>query len=98
VLCMLALRDLDLAASADTAAAADGVEVDAEAVRRAIELSATKYCSVGATLASGITEIHHSYLVRDGAGPDRTAEVVVLGPGADPLATAEAELAGARGR
>jgi len=73
----------------------EGVEVDAEAVRRAIELSATKYCSVGATLASGITEIHHSYLVRDGAGPDRTAEVVVLGPGADPLATAEAELAGA---
>jgi hypothetical protein len=54
----------------------------------------TKYCSVGATLSSGITEIRHSYLVRDGLGVEETAEVIVLGPGADPIRTAEAQLAG----
>ena len=68
----------------------DGPAVDVEAVRRAIELSATKYCSVGATLSSGITEIHHAYLVRDGAGGERSGEVIVLGPGADPDTTAAA--------
>ena len=31
----------------------EGSGIDLEAVRRAIELSATKYCSVGATLSSG---------------------------------------------
>ena len=65
----------------------DGPAVDVEAVRRAIELSATKYCSVGATLSSGVTEIHHAYLVRDEVGGEQTAEVLVLGPGADPATT-----------
>ncbi len=55
-----------------------GLEV--EAVRRAIELSCTKYCSVGGTLASGITEVHHAYLVRRPGLPDETAEVMVEGP------------------
>jgi putative redox protein len=73
----------------------EGPALDVEAVRRAIELSATKYCSVGATLASGITEIHHAYLVRDGAGAEQTAEVLVLGPGADPVATSAEATAGA---
>ena len=36
--------------------------VDIEAVRRAIELSATKYCTVTGNLASGVTEIRHAYL------------------------------------
>jgi putative redox protein len=58
----------------------EGEAVDVEAVRRAIELSATKYCSVGATLSSGMTEIHHAYLVRDANGEERMAEVVVTGP------------------
>jgi len=72
----------------------EGPAIDVDALRRAIELSATKYCSVGATLSSGITEIHHAYLVRDGAGSEQTAEVVVLGPGADPATTpAEAPVA-----
>jgi len=66
----------------------DGPGIDVEAVRRAIELSATKYCSVGATLSSGITEIHHAYLVRGGAGGEQSGEVIVLGPGADPAGTA----------
>ena len=63
----------------------EGEGIDLEAVRRAIELSATKYCSVGATLSSGSTEIHHAYLVRDDDGGERMAEVIVTGPreGAD---------------
>jgi putative redox protein len=58
-----------------------GPDLDIEAVRRAIELSATRYCAVGATLASGVTEIHHRYVVGDGSDEPRTGEVVVLGPG-----------------
>lgn len=58
-----------------------GFEVDPEAVRRAIELSATRYCAVGATLASGLTEIHHAYVLCDADGVElRREEVVVLGP------------------
>src|ERR1019366_6137488 len=55
----------------------EGEAIDVEAVRRAIELSATKYCAVGATLSSGMTEIHHAYLVRDRDGEERMAEVIV---------------------
>jgi putative redox protein len=61
----------------------EGSGIDLEAVHRAIELSATKYCSVGATLSSGVTEVHHAYVVRDDdLDTERTAEVIVLGPGA----------------
>jgi putative redox protein len=73
----------------------EGADLDIEAVRRAIELSATKYCSVGATLSSGIVEIRHSYLVRDGLGAERRAEVIVVGPGADPVAAATGQPTGA---
>ena len=65
----------------------EGPAIDVDALHRAIELSATKHCSVGATLSSGITEIHHAYLVRDAEGAEQTAEVLVLGPGADPAMT-----------
>ena len=59
----------------------EGPDIDIEAVRRAIELSATKYCSVGATLSSGMTEIHHAYVVRDmTTGTEQADEVLVLGP------------------
>jgi putative redox protein len=59
----------------------EGSGIDLEAVRRAIELSATKYCSVGATLSSGVTEIHHGYVVRDDTrDAEEAAEVIVLGP------------------
>ena len=67
----------------------DGPAIDTEALRRAIELSAMKYCSVGATLSTGITEIHHAYLLRGGDGSEQTAEVIVLGPGEDLVAVAE---------
>ena len=59
-------------------------DVTVEAVRRAIELSATKYCTVTANLAAGVTEIHHAYLLRDLAGEEYFGEVVVTGPGESP--------------
>ena len=63
----------------------EGLDVDVEAVSRAIELSATKYCSVGATLASGNVEIHHGYRVIDTAtGAEVSGDVLVEGPFHDP--------------
>ena len=62
----------------------DGAGIDPEAVRRSIEISATKYCSVGSTLASGALEIHHAYLLRDPDGDERYAEVLVIGPNTAP--------------
>jgi putative redox protein len=59
-------------------------EVQVEAVRRAIELSATRYCTVTGNLASGIAEVHHAYVVRDAAGEEHYGEVVVTGPHESP--------------
>lgn len=61
-------------------------DVEIEAVRRAIELSATKYCTVTGNLASGVTEVRHAYLVRDSSGEEHYGEVVVTGPLEDPSA------------
>ena len=58
--------------------------VEIEAVRRAIELSATKYCTVTGNLASGVTEIHHAYLVHGADGEEHYGEVVVTGPDESP--------------
>lgn len=66
----------------------DGDAIDPEAVRRAIELSVTKYCSVGSTLASGAVEIHHAYLIREANGDERYAEVMAIGPNIAPEALA----------
>jgi len=56
----------------------DGL-VEPEALRRAIELSATRYCAVGSTLSSGVTQIRHRYrLLADGALLE--AEVCTTGP------------------
>ena len=55
-------------------------DVDPEAVRRAIELSATRYCTVTGNLASGVAEIHHAYLIRSSGRDERYQEVVVTGP------------------
>jgi len=55
-------------------------ELDADAVRRAIELSARKYCSVGSTLATGSPEVHHAYEIHAPGGEERFEEVVVTGP------------------
>lgn len=58
-----------------------GPALDSEAVRRAIELSATRYCSVTTGLSSGIAEVRHRYVVisPEGAVPIG-GEAVVTGP------------------
>jgi putative redox protein len=64
-------------------------DVSVEAVRRAIELSATKYCTVTANLASGVAEVRHAYVVRDAVGEEHYGEVVVTGLGESPDALGE---------
>ena len=56
-----------------------GNPLDPAAVARAIELSATRYCSVTAMIATGVARIAHRYVVRNINGEYR-AEVVVTGP------------------
>jgi putative redox protein len=60
----------------------EGPVVDEAAIRRSIELSATKYCPVNAMLSAGATEIHHHFRMRcTGAEPkEASGEVVVTGP------------------
>jgi len=60
----------------------EGPAVDVEAVARAIELSATKYCAVSTGLAAGIAALHHRYVVisPEGAAPVE-GEAMVTGPG-----------------
>ena len=52
------------------------------AVRRAIELSASKYCPVNAMVSAGATEVHHHFRLRcTGAEPyEASGEVIVTGP------------------
>jgi putative redox protein len=56
-----------------------GASVDPEAVRRAIELSATQYCAASATLSTGKLTIHHRYAV-EGPGGWVDGEAAVTGP------------------
>ena len=69
--------------SAEVIHVVEGPAIDESAVRRAIELSATRYCSVAAMLSAGTVEIHHRYRILGGAAPIE-GEVVVMGPHADP--------------
>jgi len=64
----------------------EGVDLAEEAVRRSVELSATKYCPVSAMLSAGATEIHHAYRISDpsDAASLREAEVIVTGPNQPP--------------
>lgn len=55
-------------------------DVDPEAVRRSVELSATKYCPVNAMLA-GRVRIEHRYRLTTLEGAVHRGVVVVLGPG-----------------
>ena len=57
----------------------EGSDIDDRAVARAIELSARKYCVVGANLASGDTSINHRFVIRDGKG-ERTCDCLTIGP------------------
>jgi putative redox protein len=81
---------------ADVVHLLDGPDLDEAAVRRAIELSATKYCSVAAMLSAGTVEIHHRYRILGGAAPI-DGEVVVTGPDADPDALGQARPSGPTG-
>lgn len=58
-----------------------GDDLDPAALSRAIELSATRYCTAAAMFSAGPTELHHRYVIHrsDGRG-DETGEVVVTGP------------------
>ncbi len=80
---------------ADVVHLLEGPTIDEAAVRRAIELSATKYCSVAAMLSAGTVEIHHRYriLSPDGADPIE-GEVLVIGPHADPNALPQPQPSG----
>jgi putative redox protein len=53
--------------------------VTAEALRRSIELSATRYCPVNATL-SAVATIEHRYRLTDAEGTRHEAVVAVTGP------------------
>ena len=68
----------------------EGPVVEEAAIRRAIELSATKYCPVNAMLSAGATQIHHRYVVRH-TGPEpfeAEGEAAVTGPFRRPDAVA----------
>lgn len=54
-------------------------DVEAEALRRAIELSATRYCPVSAMLSAGAT-LTHRYVLSGADGGSVDAVVVVTGP------------------
>ncbi len=56
-----------------------GASIDDKAVARAIELSARKYCVVGANLASGDTDINHLMRIIDENG-ERTCDCLTIGP------------------
>jgi len=56
--------------------------VQAEALRRSIELSATRYCPLIAMLSATVSIEHRYRLVEDGAAEERAALVLVTGPGA----------------
>ena len=40
-----------------------GVDLSEPAIRRCIELSATKYCPVNAMVSAGATTVHHRYAI-----------------------------------
>ena len=60
----------------------EGRDLSEAAIRRAIELSATKYCPVNAMLSAGATVVHHGYRIRSTGECQYEAagEVVSTGP------------------
>jgi putative redox protein len=56
--------------------------VEVEALRRSIELSATRYCPLIAMLSASVTIEHRYRLREEGADTERTALVLVTGPAA----------------
>jgi putative redox protein len=63
-----------------------GVDISEAAIRRSIELSATKYCPVSAMISAGATVVHHRYRIHS-IGAHRyeaEGEVIATGPYARP--------------
>ncbi len=55
-----------------------GTDLAEAAIRRAIELSATKYCPVSAMISAGATVVHHRYRITStGAKPFEAAGLVI---------------------
>jgi putative redox protein len=63
-----------------------GPALSEAAIRRSIELSATKYCPVSAMLSAGATVVHHRYVIHaTGVAPyEAEGEVLATGPYARP--------------
>jgi putative redox protein len=63
-----------------------GPALSVAAIRRSIELSATKYCPVSAMISAGATVVHHRYLVHSTgvAAYEAEGEVIATGPYARP--------------
>lgn len=59
-------------------------DVDPEAIRRSVELSATRYCPVSALLSRGV-EIEHWYRLTRPDGTEAAGLVAVTGPGGSRL-------------
>jgi len=68
-----------------------GRDLSEAAIRRSIELSATKYCPVNAMISAGATKVHHRYRIAStGSAPYQAGgEVIVTGPYARPDVIAE---------
>ncbi len=63
----------------------EGTGVDGDSIKRAIELSASRYCTISAMLSSGDVPIHHWYVLRGATEQgDEVGEVLVTGPHAAP--------------
>ncbi len=63
-----------------------GRDLSEAALRRSIELSATKYCPVNAMVSAGDTVVHHRYRITStGVAPyEAEGEVIATGPYARP--------------
>lgn len=63
-----------------------GRDISEAAIRRSIELSATKYCPVSAMISAGATVVHHRYRIHSAgaAAYEVEGEVIVTGPFARP--------------
>jgi len=58
-----------------------GSDLSEAAIRRCIELSATKYCPVSAMLSAGATVIHHRYRIASTGKRPFEAEGIVISTG-----------------
>jgi putative redox protein len=58
-----------------------GTGLSEAAIRRSIELSATKYCPVSAMVSAGATVIHHRYRIMSGGDRPFEADGLVISTG-----------------